>query len=138
MAAKKKASQRGTKKTTKRAPARRATKKAVGEKFVRTEPTAIERFVSGNYSEADLEPVLVKCPACGKKGLKPVKGRFGPVWRCLQHPKCKQTLDARPTGKSCRHRTDGKACGALMVEGTKTIPDRCSDRSCPNRNPHRL
>ncbi len=23
-------------------------------------------------------------------------------------------------------------------EGTKTIPDRCSDKKCPNHNPHKL
>ncbi|MFT7460288.1 MAG: hypothetical protein ACI909_002976, partial [Planctomycetota bacterium] len=27
---------------------------------------------------------------------------------------------------------------SLIVEGTKTIPDRCSDKTCPNRNPHKL
>ena len=29
-------------------------------------------------------------------------------------------------------------CGALMMEGTKTIPERCSDRNCKNHNPHKL
>jgi hypothetical protein len=23
-------------------------------------------------------------------------------------------------------------------EGTKTIPERCSDKTCPNHNPHKL
>jgi len=100
-------------------------------------PTA-ERFVTGQYSKADLEPVAVKCPECGNKGFQPVKGRFGPVWRCTNRPACKHFFDSKPTGKRCRYETKGKKCGALMVEGTKTIPDRCSLRSCPNRNPHRL
>jgi hypothetical protein len=25
-----------------------------------------------------------------------------------------------------------------MVEGTKIILERCSDKSCPNRNPHKI
>jgi hypothetical protein len=24
------------------------------------------------------------------------------------------------------------------MEGTKTIPERCSDRICPNHNPHKI
>ena len=29
-------------------------------------------------------------------------------------------------------------CNALMMEGTKTIPERCSDKTYPNHNPHKL
>ena len=100
--------------------------------------TTAERFVTGTFTAADLEPVKVKCPACGGKGFQATKGRFGPVWRCLNAPTCRHFFDARPTGKKCGFVTDGQKCGALMVEGTKTIPDRCSLRSCPNRNPHKL
>ena len=25
-----------------------------------------------------------------------------------------------------------------MMEGTKTIPERCSNKTCPNHNPHKL
>jgi hypothetical protein len=25
-----------------------------------------------------------------------------------------------------------------MMDGTKTIPERCSDKNCPNHNPHKL
>jgi hypothetical protein len=25
-----------------------------------------------------------------------------------------------------------------MMEGTKTIPERCSNKACPNHNPHKL
>lgn len=151
MAAKKKAAKKATKTSAKKKTAakkatrkpstagkKRAPKTSAAEKYSRPTMTMVERFISGNYTDADLKPAPVKCPACGSKGLQPVKGRFGPVWRCLKHPECKHFLDAKPTGKTCRHRRGGKACGALMVEGTKTIPDRCSDKSCPNRNPHRL
>ena len=86
----------------------------------------------------DLKPVDVPCPECGEGTFEPARGRFGPIWRCTNRPACTFFLGSMPTGKRCRYRRRGKACGQLMVEGTKTIPDRCSDRTCPNRNPHKL
>ncbi|MEO0481873.1 MAG: hypothetical protein AAF196_20600 [Planctomycetota bacterium] len=115
-----------------------AKKKTTKKKVVRRGMTTAERFVAGKFTDADLEPVMVRCPGCGKKGFQAQKGRFGPVWRCLNKPSCKHFFDARPTGKKCDYIADGTKCEALMVEGTKTIPDRCSLKSCPNRNPHRL
>jgi hypothetical protein len=41
-------------------------------------------------------------------------------------------MKSKPTGKKCG------LCGALMMEGSKTIPDRCSDKTCPNYNPHKM
>lgn len=122
-----------TKKTG--AAKKRAKKPAAASK---ARVTTAERFVTGQYTEADLAPVRIACPECGHRGFEPVKGRFGPVWRCLNRPACKHFFDSRPTGRKCGHVTRGKKCGAPMVEGTKTIPDRCSLRSCPNRNPHKL
>ena len=87
---------------------------------------------------AELRPVRVDCPACGHPEFEPARGRFGAIWRCANRPHCKFWLSSKPTGQRCDYRTNGKVCKALMVEGTKTIPDRCSDRSCPNRNPHKL
>lgn len=86
----------------------------------------------------NLQPTEVTCPECGHPEFEPARGRFGVIWRCTNRPECKFWLGSKPTGETCRHPTNGKACGALMVEGTKTIPDRCSDRACPNRNPHKL
>lgn len=83
----------------------------------------------------------VTCPDCGKGRLAPARGRFGPVYKCdaAARPKCKFQVSSRPIGETCGYvRVDGTVCGALMVEGTKTIPDRCSDRACPNRNPHKI
>ena len=83
----------------------------------------------------------VTCPLCGAGKLVPARGRFGPVYKCDAdvRPKCKVQLTSRPTGRVCAYlRHNGEPCGALMVEGTKTIPERCSDRDCPNRNPHKL
>ncbi len=89
----------------------------------------------------ELTPTGIKCPECKKGQLVPARGRFGPVYKCdaANKPRCKVMLGSRPTGRNCRHPRDGgRKCGQLMVEGTKTIPERCSDRECPNRNPHKL
>lgn len=84
-------------------------------------------------------PTGVKCLECGNGTLEPARGRYGPVYKCTNKPACKFYLTARPTGKKCAYkRENGKACGQFMVEGTKTIPERCSDKECPNRNPHKL
>ncbi len=81
----------------------------------------------------------VLCPECGEGEMVPKMGRFGPMYRCSEHPTCGFWLSTRPTGYVCTYvRDDGTECGALMVAGTKTIPERCSDKSCPNRNPHKL
>lgn len=74
----------------------------------------------------------VKCPKCNKGEMVERKGRYGIFYSCSNYPKCKHAIKARPTGNIC------KLCGSLMMEGTKTIPERCSDRSCPNHNPHKL
>jgi NAD-dependent DNA ligase len=41
-------------------------------------------------------------------------------------------MKAKPTGNIC------KECGSLMMEGTKTIPERCSNKACPMHNPHKI
>lgn len=86
---------------------------------------------------SELTPSGVTCPECKEGELNPARGRFGPVYKCT-HKGCKFWIDSRPTGENCTYLRSGTECGALIVEGTKTIPDRCSDRSCPNRNPHKL
>jgi len=68
-------------------------------------------------------------------------GRFGIFYSCTDYPDCRYAIKAKPTGKKCtfiRKDKGGKPCGALMMEGTKTIPTRCSDKTCPNHNPHKL
>jgi ssDNA-binding Zn-finger/Zn-ribbon topoisomerase 1 len=88
-------------------------------------------------AHADLPPTGVRCPSCKQGTLEVARGRFGPIYRCTAK-ECGIWLPERPTGKKCKYVRDGKPCGALMVVGTKTIPDRCSDKTCPNRNPHKL
>lgn len=79
----------------------------------------------------------VVCPECEKAGRKngemaERRGRFGPFYACVNYPDCKLTIKAKPTGGIC------KECGSLMMLGTKTIPERCSSKSCPMHNPHKL
>lgn len=80
----------------------------------------------------------IKCPACNKGELVERRGRFGLFYSCSEYPKCKNAMKAKPTGKTCDYIRENGKCGALMMEGTKTIPERCSDKSCPNHNPHKL
>ena len=74
----------------------------------------------------------VKCPKCGKGEMVERKGRYGIFYGCSNYPHCKYAIKAKPTGNVC------PTCGSLMMEGTKTIPERCSDKTCPNHNPHKL
>ena len=87
----------------------------------------------------ELQPTGMTCPDCGEGEIAPTRGRFGPMWACSRRPACAYWIKARPTGATCAYlRRGGVPCGALVMEGTKTIPDRCSDKTCPNHNPHKL
>lgn len=104
------------------------------------------RFIScGNYpkckyikQDALLNSTGVKCTECPSSASGQVgemierRGRFGPFFSCSNYPDCKHIIKTRPTGNLC------EMCGKLMMEGTKTIPERCSDKTCPNHNPHKL
>lgn len=74
----------------------------------------------------------VICPICKTGMMTERRGRFGIFYSCSNYPKCKNAIKAKPTGNIC------KLCGALMMEGTKTIPERCSVKACPNHNPHKI
>lgn len=74
----------------------------------------------------------VKCPTCKEGEMVERRGRFGIFYSCSNYPKCKNAIKAKPTGRLC------PTCGALMMEGTKTIPERCSDKNCKMHNPHKL
>lgn len=87
---------------------------------------------------ADLPPTNVDCPECKRGTLEVARGRYGPIYKCTNKPECNVWLAERPTGNICEFKREKKYCGALMVSGTKTIPDRCSDKTCPNRYPHKL
>ena len=74
----------------------------------------------------------VKCPVCKTGEMAERRGRFGIFYSCTNYPKCKYAIKAKPTGKNC------PTCNALMMDGTKTIPERCSDKACVMHNPHKI
>jgi DNA topoisomerase-1 len=74
----------------------------------------------------------VKCPTCKTGEMAERRGRFGIFYSCTNYPKCKYAIKAKPTGKLC------PTCNSLMMDGTKTIPERCSDKTCSMHNPHKL
>ncbi len=97
------------------------------------------KFIKKDDSVALQNHTNVPCPTCKKGFMTERKGRFGVFYSCTSYPDCKYAIKARPTGNYCTYtRADGTTCGALMMEGTKTIPERCSDKTCPNHNPHKL
>lgn len=97
------------------------------------------KFVKKDEEQEKANSTGVKCPVCktvmpaGRQGLMSERrGRFGVFYSCSNYPDCKYAIKAKPTGEVC------KLCGSLMMEGTKTIPERCSDKECPNHNPHKI
>ncbi|OHA80000.1 MAG: DNA topoisomerase I [Candidatus Yonathbacteria bacterium RIFCSPHIGHO2_01_FULL_44_41] len=108
------------------------------------------RFIAcGNYPKckhikkdetaALLNHTGVPCPMCKKGFMTERKGRFGIFYSCTGYPDCKNAIKARPTGRICEYpKIDGSPCDSLMMDGTKTIPERCSNKTCPNHNPHKL
>lgn len=90
-------------------------------KFVKQDPNELAKAKTG-----------VTCPTCGKGEMMERRGRFGIFYACSNYPDCRNAIKARPTGKLCQ------MCGSLMMEGTKTIPERCSNKACPMHNPHKL
>lgn len=90
-------------------------------KFVKEDPEARKKLMTG-----------VACPVCNKGEMMERRGRFGIFYSCSNYPDCKNAIKAKPTGNMC------PMCNSLMMEGTKTIPERCSSKSCPNHNPHKL
>ncbi|MFA5131753.1 MAG: type I DNA topoisomerase [Candidatus Paceibacterota bacterium] len=81
----------------------------------------------------------VSCNKCKDGYMEERKGRFGIFFSCSNYPDCKHIIKTRPTGNRCTYRKeDGTECGELMMEGTKTIPERCSDKLCPMHNPHKM
>jgi DNA topoisomerase-1 len=82
--------------------------------------------------DAMLNSTGIKCGECKDGEMAERHGRFGPFYSCTNYPECKHITKTRPTGNKCN------MCDKLMMEGTKTIPERCEDKACPNHNPHKL
>ncbi len=89
------------------------------------------KFIKKSAEEEAKAKTGVTCPECKNGEIVERRGRFGPFYSCSNYPKCKFIIKSRPTGKVC------ELCGSLMMEGTKTIPERCSNKACPNHNPHK-
>jgi len=96
------------------------------------------KFIKEDPEEAKKKSTGVTCPMCKKGEMVERRGRFGVFYSCSTYPDCKNAIKAKPTGKICEYDRGGQKCGALMMDGTKTIPERCSDKTCPNHNPHKL
>lgn len=90
------------------------------------------KFVKSDEADDAKKGTGVICPECKKGEIRERRGRFGIFYSCSNYPKCKFAIKAKPIGDVCA------LCGSLTMEGTKTIPERCSSKSCPNHNPHKL
>jgi len=90
------------------------------------------KFIKKDEAEEAKKRTGVICPVCKKGDISERRGRFGIFYSCSNYPDCKFAIKAKPTGNIC------KLCGSLMMEGTKTIPERCSNKACVNHNPHKI
>ncbi|OHA58558.1 MAG: DNA topoisomerase I [Candidatus Vogelbacteria bacterium RIFOXYD1_FULL_44_32] len=80
----------------------------------------------------------VGCPLCKKGTMVEKRGRFGLFYGCSNYPDCKHIVKSKPTGAICGYARETGPCPHLMMAGTKTIPERCSDKTCPNHNLQKL
>src|SRR3989344_3203426 len=100
------------------------------------------KFVKKSAEGEAMAKTGVACPKClaardpakrDKAGeIVERRGRFGPFYSCSNYPECDFVMKSRPTNNFC------DICKSLMMEGTKTIPERCSSKTCSNHNPHKL
>lgn len=110
-------------------------------KFISCDQFPKCKYIKEDPAESAKRKTGVKCPKCKDGEMSEKKGRFGIFYACSNYPTCKHAIKSKPTGKICVHpRVErvGEKCGELMMEGTKTIPERCSDKTCPNHRPDKL
>ena len=97
------------------------------------------KYIEQDEEQRKANSTGVSCNKCKDGYMEERKGRFGVFYSCSNYPDCKHIIKTRPTGNRCSYKkADGSICGELMMTGTKTIPERCSDKTCPNHNPHKL
>jgi len=89
------------------------------------------KFIKQDEEEMKKKMTDITCPMCNKGKMMERRGRFGIFYSCSDYPECKNAIKAKPTGNICN------LCQSLMMEGTKTIPERCSNKMCRNHNPHK-
>lgn len=90
------------------------------------------KFIKSDEADEAKKRTGVLCPTCKTGDISERRGRFGIFYSCSNYPKCKFAIKAKPTGRICAD------CGSLMMEGTKTIPERCSNKLCKMHNPHKI
>ncbi len=90
------------------------------------------KFIKSDEVEEAKKRTGIVCPLCEKGDISERRGKFGIFYSCSNYPNCKFAIKAKPTGRKC------EKCGSLMMEGTKTIPERCSNNKCPNYRPDKL
>ncbi len=90
------------------------------------------KYIQEDPEEAKKKDSGVLCPTCKKANMIERRGRFGIFYSCGNYPDCKNAIKTKPTGNIC------PMCESLMMEGTKTIPERCSNKQCQNHNPHKI
>lgn len=90
------------------------------------------KFIKKDEAQEAKKRTGVICPLCKKGDISERRGKFGIFYSCSNYPDCKFAIKAKPTGKIC------EKCGSLMMQGTKTIPERCSNNKCPNYRPDKL
>ncbi len=90
------------------------------------------KYIEQDEEERKKKSTGISCGWCKDGVLEERRGRFGVFYACTNYPECKHAIKAKPTGNRC------PVCNELMMEGTKTIPERCSNKLCANHNPHKL
>mgnify|MGYP001953321332 CR=1 FL=1 len=90
------------------------------------------KFIKEDEETKAANSTGVKCTECDGGEMTKKVGRFGEFYSCSNYPDCKTAIKALPTGKLC------PICSKLMMEGTKTIPERCSVKTCPMHRPDKL
>jgi DNA topoisomerase-1 len=90
------------------------------------------KYIEQSEEERAKKNTGVKCNHCADGYMEERRGRFGVFYSCSNYPDCKHAIKTKPTGAWC------SMCGEMMMEGTKTIPERCSNKSCPMHNPHKI
>lgn len=107
-------------------------------KFVACDRYPKCKFIKQSAEQAAKQNTGVTCPMCTTGTMVEKRGRYGIFYGCSNYPNCKHIIKNKPTGGVCGYPRDFGPCPHLMMEGTKTIPPRCSDKTCPNHNPHKL
>ncbi len=90
------------------------------------------KYIEQDEEERKKKSTGISCGWCKDGIMEERRGRFGVFYSCTNYPDCKHAIKTKPTGNRC------PLCNELMMEGTKTIPERCSVKTCPNHNPHKL